>query len=647
MRAKNDIFEGSTKWERVLVIALLIGAFIYLYTLFSFSESTYDLGDGIRHYLISKYSWKHPFLFLDSWGKPFFTLLSSPFSQFGIKGIIFFNTLCGVLTAFFAYLILKKIEVTIAWPVIPIVLHAPGFFPVMNSGLTEALFALMVMISVYAVIQQRLLFAAVVMSLLPFVRTEGFLLLGIFGIYFLMQRKYVETLCLAAGTVIYSIIRGICLGDFLWIITKNPYNGKAQGVYGHGTLNHFFNLYEDYLGKYLPFFAFVALVIWIGALLSKQIAHLIGQRVNGLVVYFASTLFILYFGSHVIMWWKGWANSLGLIRPMAAVLPILALLAYYGFYLCTNVIKKIKIAPYLAIALLLFLTVKKPYKMTYFPFKYNTESKVLMDAADWIKSSNFNQQFLFFGYPYLGHLLDVDVFDQKKMIELWSLKSKMDLYMNTIPDSSLAIWDSHFGPECKIALKDFEAHPEFRHVATFNSLAYEPNKDFGYFELHIYCKSKAPLKEQFKEQKIKFSMLDQSLKNAHLITTDSTISADPVITFNEKEEYGTLIAISSSDLPKHLLQIKYNTALLNKQSQAIEANIVLTVYDEQNKVIDWQGKKININNNTSNLDFTPLTCEFIVNPAWLKGNNRLEFYLWNNNKKQFYQQGLELVLEKN
>jgi hypothetical protein len=84
--------------EKKTALLLLSALAVFFAILTAYSEVTYDVGDGIRHFMVSKYSWQHSNLFMYSWGKPFFTLISSPFSQFGINGIYFFNILCGVLS---------------------------------------------------------------------------------------------------------------------------------------------------------------------------------------------------------------------------------------------------------------------------------------------------------------------------------------------------------------------------------------------------------------------------------------------------------------------------------------------------------------------------------------------------------------------
>src|SRR5580700_943620 len=89
--------------EKILLAGVLCPIVILFIAIIARSPATYDTGDGIRHYIISRYSWNHSYLFLDHWGKPFFTLVSSPFSRFGLLGINAFNLVCFILSSVLCY----------------------------------------------------------------------------------------------------------------------------------------------------------------------------------------------------------------------------------------------------------------------------------------------------------------------------------------------------------------------------------------------------------------------------------------------------------------------------------------------------------------------------------------------------------------
>src|ERR1017187_8761669 len=99
--------------------------FLSLCLLGIFINTTGDSGDSILHFLYSKYSFVHHELFFHHWAKPFFVLLSSPFSQVGFKGIIVFNCLLASLTCLFTYRTAKSLNLKHAWFVFLFILFCP------------------------------------------------------------------------------------------------------------------------------------------------------------------------------------------------------------------------------------------------------------------------------------------------------------------------------------------------------------------------------------------------------------------------------------------------------------------------------------------------------------------------------------------
>jgi len=95
--------------------ASLIGALVYLIAMNLLNQLPLDVGDGIVHYSIAKASWSQPTFFLDHWGKPLFTLLSSGFAQISFKWHIGFNILVFALTCLAAFRLFKHLSVAKAY----------------------------------------------------------------------------------------------------------------------------------------------------------------------------------------------------------------------------------------------------------------------------------------------------------------------------------------------------------------------------------------------------------------------------------------------------------------------------------------------------------------------------------------------------
>ncbi len=205
--------------------------FIYACIILALSTGTYDTGDGVAHYLISRYSWHHHDLFFSDWGKPFFTLVSSPFSQFGLKGTTFFNILCGLGASYFAYKIAEKLEIPFPYLAIVFTFSSPIFFSVINSGLTEPLFSFMLVYCIWLILNERHYLSAAVFSFLPWVRPEYLFVLPLFIFYFILKRKYRANFLLPLGTIIIIIIGFIYYKNLHFLTNQSYYTQTNSNNY--------------------------------------------------------------------------------------------------------------------------------------------------------------------------------------------------------------------------------------------------------------------------------------------------------------------------------------------------------------------------------------------------------------------------------
>ncbi|MEA3478152.1 MAG: hypothetical protein U9R60_08235, partial [Bacteroidota bacterium] len=127
--------------NNTIFILLLIYAIVATLTIYFF-DGTGDSGDSIYHYLFAKFAPLHPQLFFDHWAKPVYVLLVSPFAQFGFIGVKIFNAIVSLLTIFFTFKIVKKLNIKNAIVGAIILIFSPLYFVLTFSGLTEPLFAL-------------------------------------------------------------------------------------------------------------------------------------------------------------------------------------------------------------------------------------------------------------------------------------------------------------------------------------------------------------------------------------------------------------------------------------------------------------------------------------------------------------------------
>lgn len=112
-------FKNMIKFNRfvhsenyLFFVILLVVSCYYVYVIID-APNTYDYGDGIQHYLMSRYSWKHPELLSGLVGQTVTHLIK--------------RSICTVLYCF-----------------------SPIYFSVLNSGLTEVLFSFIMILVLFS-----------------------------------------------------------------------------------------------------------------------------------------------------------------------------------------------------------------------------------------------------------------------------------------------------------------------------------------------------------------------------------------------------------------------------------------------------------------------------------------------------------------
>ena len=425
--------------------------FFYIVTFLSFfsttiiyfiSDSPYDTGDGIVHYQIARYSWKHPNLLLYLWGKPFFTLISSPFAQFGLKGMYIFQTLNAVAISWFLYSIADKINLKYKWTIPIFVFFAPVYFAVLNSGLVEISFGTMFMFSVWLAFNKRYYASALVASIIPFVRPEAYVVMPLLTAIYIYRKKYFAIPLLAAGFVLYTIIGYIHFKDLLWIINQN-YQLVGDNYAGmKGSYFHYFKIYYAIWGTAysIPF------LIGIGTILI-QVYRLFQNKSK---LEYIEEVFVLFLGCtagcfvlhSLLCGMPGILNNLGMVRYMAVIIPSSALIALIGLNIIdTSAFSKITFYKPAIVVIILIFVIVSPFTQRYFPFKTNNEQHVMKQIASYIKTSLPGFKKVCFLHPTFPVFANLDPYDSNKVADL--LIGNPD-QLNQLPDSTLLIWDSHF-----------------------------------------------------------------------------------------------------------------------------------------------------------------------------------------------------------
>ena len=474
------------KLERnILFFLLTVLAAMFVYFDFTW-EGFYGGADNIAHFRISKYAFNYPYLFLDHWGKPLFTLLTAPFSQFGFIGIKLFNVFAGILAGLFTYLTAKKLKFRNSLLVLIFTLFAPIYFVLLPTGLTEPLFSLVLILSVFLFFNRQYISSAILVSFLPFARTEGVFLLPLFILAFLSERRFKAVLLLFTGTIVYSLAGYFHYEDIFWLINKNPYTG-SRDIYGNGEFFHFVKASKEIFGW--P----VAILLLIGMIFL--VIESVGQKIPSerkqahYILLLIAAPFFLYLVAHSFAWWKGLGGSLGLIRVMAGVIPLASLLALKGYNSLTKVLRFPVFLKSVVSLFLLTMIVYGPVKK-YRTFPLGEEEKLVAEAAEWLKESDYFSGKIYYYHLYFIHFLELDPFNPDDCVEKIP---RVEVPSSKIPDGSIIQWDSHFGPnEGRMPLSTLMNDRGLKLLKTFAPKTAFANWKGENFKVYLFLKIDKP-----------------------------------------------------------------------------------------------------------------------------------------------------------
>ncbi|MEI8203136.1 MAG: hypothetical protein WCH34_09010 [Bacteroidota bacterium] len=425
--------KSSTK--NFIYTLLFAYAAIAIFTI-CFFNGTGDAGDSIQHYLFAKYAPQHPELFFHHWAKPVYVLLVSPFAHFGFIGVKICNAILSFFSILFTYLIVKELKFKNAELVALFMIFTPLYYVLTFSGLTEPMFAFFIGLGLYLIVKNHFIAACLLISFLPFVRSEGLIILGIFALYFLLKRKWKVLPFLLTGHILYSIAGYFVYHDILWVFTKIPY-AHTSNQYGSGELFHYVNQLLYVIG--VPLF----ILFWLGfiSLIFSFIKKKIQLELH--VIVFLG--FLSFFVAHSVFWYLGIFGSMGLKRVLLGVIPFIAIISLQGLnFLTENILSKWfiskRIFQFIFVSyILIFPFIHNPASIDWKrDMTLTNDQQIAISIAKSLPDSIKNESRFIYSHPYLGEALNIDPFNPQKRLELNAENLEM------LQKRDVIIWDNWF-----------------------------------------------------------------------------------------------------------------------------------------------------------------------------------------------------------
>jgi hypothetical protein len=470
MKAGEEIFSRFDQFTDNRYLAwgitslFFIAGLVLIYT----ANGTCDDGDSIMHYQFARWAPVHHQLFFDHWAKPLYVLLACPFAQMGLPGIKVFNLLISALTILLTFYIAEYFNIKRKSLTVLFMAATPGLMIHALSGLTEPLFALVLVTSVLLYLRNYIWQAIVIISFLPFVRSEGLLICGVFGLMLLIEKRLILLPLLLLGHLVYGVAGYPIYHNLLWVFTRIPY-AHPNGVYGSGNWSHFFIHFPEIIGG--PLYALLIIGLVGGAI--KITAHREWENGGRRWVLICGS-FLSYFLGHVIFWKFGIFNSLGLLRVLIGVLPMIVLIELEGL----NALLLLPM-PGMAKQLIAYILIGT---VTVFPlmnfdnswnykrdFCLSTSQLADKQATDYVKNNfaGYRQAQYYYDANYVSILLGIDFFDTTISRRVW------EIYQHPPRDTGFIIWDNYYSAfECQTPMSVPATNPQFELVKKFT--LYDP-----------------------------------------------------------------------------------------------------------------------------------------------------------------------------
>ncbi|HLP56357.1 MAG TPA: hypothetical protein VK151_15075 [Fluviicola sp.] len=413
----------------------LIGALVYLIAMNLLNQLPIDAGDGVVHYSIAKASWSEPTYLLDHWGKPLFTLLSSGFAQISFKWHIGFNIIVYALTCLAAFRLFKQLEVAKGYYFFfPILLICvPDYANCVLAGMTETLFGLLIMCAILLAFLQRWMLFAIVVSLAPFARSEGMMVV-VAGLFLLaIARQWKSIPFLFTGFIVYGIAGLALLDSFWWYFENNPY--PPESIYGSGPWYHYLDTWENHFGLIsmvlLPVGLFGSLVLRS----RKIVPHFTWIFLFGMGIWLGIIVIHSYF------WAYGLRGSAGLTRIATLGLPVAMVLITIG---CHFVTKELNTIPHILGGLIVSLLCVKEIRELPYPLHANAFEKILIQSADYIGKEHPNGD-IYYYHPLIAWRLNVGIKDNPSRFKQMCFSNDPHT-IDDLKPGTIIVRDPQFGP---------------------------------------------------------------------------------------------------------------------------------------------------------------------------------------------------------
>ena len=394
-----------------------------------------------------------------------------------------FNTLTGLATGYFLFKMTGNVKGSIRCIALFMLVFSPIYLVMLGTSLTEPLFGLFTIITIYLLKRGKPEWSAIIASLLPFLRIEGFGFILLFILLFVWMRQWKSMFLLFAGSVVAGLAGAIYHQDIWWLPRALFEPGTLAGIYGKGDFLHYIRHFRLITG--LP----VALFFIMGTVVSIIPRFGPEERSSGvsekLIRHLLLTMVAIFVLGHSFAWWRGSYGSLGLIRTMTCIVPLIVYIAIAGWdFLEQRLLMKRPVIGWIASLALIGWMIFYPFSVYKIPTPLNETEKMMFGLYDQINEDENAVKKVYVCDPFFLFIDMVRTGDETRIVEGLPDTARADY--GILPGERL-VWDAHFSPnEYGLAFDSLLLSPYFRLI-----YARQPETPFevigGYFyEIFVF-----------------------------------------------------------------------------------------------------------------------------------------------------------------
>jgi hypothetical protein len=374
--------------------------------------------------------------------------------------------------------------------------------------------------------------------------------------------------------------------------------------------------------------------------------------------------FVGYFIFHSLLFWKALGGSLGLIRVIAAVLPLAAVVALMGYQWIIQIFFK---QPWQQVGFMIITSIAvimACFNIYPFPVRLSPEESLVKKATNWVKTAGLSHKMIIFNDLNVPFYLGLDPYNGAECVQKWFVHHQDP--SPGMPDSSVFIWDAHFGPnECQVPLDSLMKNPHYQLLTRFL-----PPGDFrtlgGYnYEVYVFMRlpqgitSDNAIKLELlkKEEENKFNIIyskkldfEDAGTNQDSVnfTKKTAFSGSMAYRVGANTEFSPGIEISCASLPGKKEDIRVRVSLAVFPEVPFKENLTSLVVSLENSEESYQYSSFPLAEKAPSVQqWNPMNV-MVALPEIRSPGDKIKIYLWHQGKQAFLMDDLkaDVLVEK-